>query len=434
MSKIIGLKAQNWMRIEAVDIKFTDSGAFVIGGENDQGKSAVLKLVQAILGGRSELPAVPVRVGETKALGELTIGDEEKTVVATLSLTDEGGYKLKVCSANGVPYKRPATMLADMVSAVTFDPLAILDMAPKEQRALFFGLAGLDFDELDGARQGLVDERKTVGRDVTGRKRAIEEMPHFPDAPIAEVTLTTIAKDLEDARANNQRIREATLRTTFIRENIQAATNRILSAQERIAEEEEHIKNTRAEIIALRPDLTKAESIAANTPCDTESITAALDQNEQVNAEVRTNAARALVQQQFNADHAKYEDLTEAIKEIDAAKKKTLADATFPVDGLEFPADGGVLYKGLPLDQDSGSGQTIRAVEIAAAMNPELRTMLVDGGEQLGAKRLKVLHDWACEHDYQIIMARVSTGPECSIIIEDGAVKEHAEELEAASV
>lgn len=33
-----------------------------------------------------------------------------------------------------------------------------------------------------------------------------------------------------------------------------------------------------------------------------------------------------------------------------------------------------------------------------------------------------MLDDWAAENDYQVIMARVSTGPECSIVIEDGAV------------
>ena len=428
--KIISLTAENWMRLEAVNIEFVDSGAFVIGGENDQGKTAVLKLVRAILGGKSELPAIPVRVGETVALGELTLGggdgdgDEKKVIVVTLTMTNEGGYKLKVRSRDGASYSRPATMLADLISAVTFNPLDILKMSPKEQRALFFRLAGLNFEKLDGRRQRLSDERITVGRDVAGRQRAIDEMPHFSEAPAEEVVVSALAEELREAQECNQRVYDAEREVLQIQADIQGKQSDIKKAEKQETEWAQIAKNARAACVNLeKKQLDAANAFAAMPRAETEEIITQMRNAEVVNAKVRANAARAQVRQQFDCDHAKYEMLTEDIKAVDAAKRKMLADAKFSVEGLEFPSDGGVLYRGLPLEQDSGSGQLIRAVEIAAAMAPTLRTLLVDAGEQLGNERLKALDNWAQENDYQIIMTRVSTGPECSIVIEDGKIK-----------
>ena len=436
---IIGLKAQNWMRIEAVNIKPTGKGVFTIGGENDQGKSAVLKMVRAILGGKHELPAVPVRRGETKALGELTIGDDQKVIVASLTLTAEGGYQLKVRSKDGAAYAKPATLLAELVSAISFDPLAVLDMPPKDQRALFFKLAGLNFDALDGKRQRIADERTAVGRDVAGRKRAIDEMPHHADVPAEEVSVSVLAKKLEAAQAHNRERSAFSQAAGTSEEDVRTSAVEIKHALGQIAKWEAVLKTETAvkdEARRVANDLRAKYEACAEIDCA--PIHTAIDTAEDTNRKVRANVARALVQTQFDEDHDRYIHMTEEIDGIDAEKRQMLSGAKFPVEGLTFPETGGVLYRGLPLDQDSGSGQIIRAVEVAAALNPTLRMLLVDNSERLGLARLRELHEWAEANDFQVLMARVSTGSECAVIIQDGRVKgaeaEQVEEPEKAEV
>jgi len=127
---------------------------------------------------------------------------------------------------------------------------------------------------------------------------------------------------------------------------------------------------------------------------------------------------------QFKEDHARFAELGEALKAIDAEKQQRLAKAKAPVDGLEF-TDDGVLFNGLPLSQDSGSGQMIRAVELVAALNPELRTIFIDDAERLMLPRLKELGDWAEKNDFQVLCFRASTGGECAFLMVDGKAVEN---------
>jgi len=160
------------------------------------------------------------------------------------------------------------------------------------------------------------------------------------------------------------------------------------------------------------------------TPIDTAPLTARLAEVDEVNRKVRANQARAALEAQFKEDHARFAELGDALKAIDGEKQARLAKAKAPVDGLEF-TDDGVLFQGLPLSQDSGSGQMIRAVELVAALNPELRTIFIDDAERLMKPRLLELDAWAQAHDYQCIMFRASVGDECEFLMVDGKAVEN---------
>ena len=74
MSKIVQLEIENVKRLRAVNIA-PDGNMIVIGGNNAQGKSSILDSICMALGGKNEIPATPVRSGESNAKIILTTDD-----------------------------------------------------------------------------------------------------------------------------------------------------------------------------------------------------------------------------------------------------------------------------------------------------------------------------------------------------------------------
>lgn len=70
----------------------------------------------------------------------------------------------------------------------------------------------------------------------------------------------------------------------------------------------------------------------------------------------------------------------------------------------------------------SGSEQLKVAAAIVRKLNPNCEFVLLDGLEQMDLNTLGEFGSWLEQEGLQAIATRVSTGDECSIIIEDGMV------------
>ena len=68
----------------------------------------------------------------------------------------------------------------------------------------------------------------------------------------------------------------------------------------------------------------------------------------------------------------------------------------------------------------SGSDQLRVATAIVRRLNPECGFVLLDKLEQMDTQTLEEFGAWLEQEGLQAIATRVSTGDECSIIIEDG--------------
>ena len=71
----------------------------------------------------------------------------------------------------------------------------------------------------------------------------------------------------------------------------------------------------------------------------------------------------------------------------------------------------------------SGSEQLIVATAIVRKLNPKCGFVLLDKLEQMDLDTLGRFARWLEREGLQAIATRVSTGGECSIIIEDGMAK-----------
>ena len=96
--------------------------------------------------------------------------------------------------------------------------------------------------------------------------------------------------------------------------------------------------------------------------------------------------------------------------------------ADLPLEGLSVQ-DGELTYKGFKWDNMSASEQLKVATAIIRKLNPNCGFVLIDKLEQMDLETLKDFGSWLESQNLQAIATRVSTGEECSIIIEDGYAK-----------
>ena len=82
--------------------------------------------------------------------------------------------------------------------------------------------------------------------------------------------------------------------------------------------------------------------------------------------------------------------------------------------------DGELLYLGQRWDNMSGSQQLQVATAIVRKLKPECGFVLIDKLEQMDQLTLQEFGAWLEQEGLQAIATRVSTGDECSILIEDG--------------
>ena len=424
MSKITRLELHEWMKVELAEMDFPSSGAISIGGANGSGKTSLKQFLEAAFGGKNACPDMPVRKGEKKALGKLTLDDEGRCVTVEVEVGEDREMRAVVRQAGGPPFKAPATMLKAMVNGFSFDPFAMFKLTGRPFRDKLLECLGVDFNDLEAKAEEIKAERTRVGRDVHGRETLIAGMPEYAGVPAEEQSASELAGKMQEGMKTNENRRKWV---------------------ESLAEWEQEIGDAKAEVDRLKAALKAAEArvnvaegkaataksaVTALKEIDLAPLRAALDNIDAINKKVRANKQRAAAVEQFRADHEKYAELGEALKAIDGQKQARLASAKAPVDGLTF-TDDGVFFHGLPLNQESGSGQMIRAVELVAALNPKLRCICIDDGERLMQGRLEELDAWAIAKGFQVFIFRASVGQECEFIMVDGHVGTAAEVEEA---
>ena len=191
----------------------------------------------------------------------------------------------------------------------------------------------------------------------------------------------------------------------------------------------EEIKRLQAKYDALVNDINlaiKDESIALKTVAElqdesTTELEANIANIEAINIKVRANLDKKAEE---DAKHYtdQYAALTTELNKVRQAKIDLLNGADLPLPGLSV-VDGELTYNGFKWDNMSSSDQLKVSVAIIRKLNPKCGFVLLDKLEQMDLDTLREFGAWLEAEGLQAIATRVSTGPECEIIIEDGYVK-----------
>ena len=180
-------------------------------------------------------------------------------------------------------------------------------------------------------------------------------------------------------------------------------------------------------------DLTVAKTDALDLiDQSTEELEKNLADIEETNRKVRANLDKEKAEDDAKEYAAQYDQLTLEIEKVREQRISLLKGADLPLEGLSIK-DNELTYRGKKWDGMSGSEQLRVATAIVRKLNPDCGFVLIDKIEQMDTETMNEFGSWLENEGLQAIATRVSTGDECSIIIEDGYVKDRKNEDKQSS-
>lgn len=434
--RIVQLEAQNVMRLVAVRIT-PEGNLVVVGGRNAQGKTSVLDSIQMALAGKSAQPAKPVRAGAGK--GEITCeiadpGDPSASPLKVARVIQASGSSaLKVTGPDGRSYSKPQALLDELAARIGFDPLAFVRASAKEQGETLRNLVGLDFTALDAERDSTYENRTEVNREVKRQEARLSAQRYSPGAPAEPIEVEDLFAELEAATASQESHAKAHHAVDRCRDDVERCRARADATLKRIADlkgqlaSAERDATSEAGLLQMAEDaLAKCQASAAQVPepSPVSPIQAKIRNSKDLNEAVRKNAEYRATQQAVQAEQAKADRLTKHLEDLAAQKAKAIAEADYPVAGLSVSPEGDVLFNGLPFSQASQAEKLRVSTAVALALNPKMPVVLIRDGSLLDDDNLALLAQMAEEADAQVWIERVGDGAECSVVIEDGEVRE----------
>lgn len=402
--KINELLIENVKRVKAVQFEPSADGLTIIGGRNGQGKTSVLDAIAWALGGNNYKPSIPERDGALVPPNlhiELSNGliVERKGKNSTLKVTDPNGNK------------SGQQLLNEFVSTLALDLPKFINGSDKDKADSLLKILGIGdvLSQLDTKENQLYAQRTEVGRIADRKKKAADEMPMYPNVPKEPVSATELIKEQQEILARNGENE---------RKRQDAARYERMLAETQIAFDEAKAALQKAEQDCLTARKS-AEDLHDESTAELEKNLAEI---EALNIKIRANSTKEAAEIEANNLQQEYDGLTEQIESVREERSKLLDSAELPLQGLSVK-DGKLIYNNMLWDGMSGSDQLKVATAIVRKLNPQCGFVLMDKLEQMDLETLREFGAWLKQEGLQVIATRVSTGDECSIIIEDGMVK-----------
>nr|DAM53592.1 MAG TPA: STRUCTURAL MAINTENANCE OF CHROMOSOMES PROTEIN [Caudoviricetes sp.] len=415
--KINKLEIENVKRVKAVKISPTQNGLTVIGGRNGQGKTSVLDAIAWALGGDKFKPSQAAREGSVtppslKIVMQNGLIVERTGKNSTLKVTDPKGEK------------GGQRLLDEFVEKLALDLPKFLESSDKEKAAVLLHVIGVDSEltKLEKSENELYQERLAIGRIADQKEKFAKEQPYYTEAPDDLVSPADLIKEQQEILARNgQREQWKRQYDQLIAERmhndelIEETTRKLHELTEKAALLDKQVKDA-----AKSPNELKMESTA-----ELEESIANIDE---INRKVRANLDKEKAEADAANYRKQYQELDIRLNEVRQQKIDLLRSADLPLPGLTV-VEGELVYRGQRWDNMSSSEQLRVATAIIRKINPECGFVLLDKLEQMDLETLNEFGAWLETEGLQAIATRVSTGEECSIIIEDGyAVQETKED------
>ena len=401
--KINRLEIENVKRIKAVKIEPRESGLTLIGGNNNQGKTSVLDSIAWALGGERFKPSQATREGSV-------IPPNLHIVMNNGLIVERKGKNsaLKVTDPNG--NKGGQQLLNEFVEQLALDLPKFMESSGKEKAQTLLQIIGVgdQLVELEKEEKELYQERLYIGRTADQKEKFAKEQPYFPEAPKDLISLSDLIRQQQEIltrNGENQRKRENLHKLEQDYQKINDTLSELLAKQKKI---EEDLRIARLSATDLQDESTA-------------ELEESISNIEEINRKVRANLDKEKAEDDAKGYRSQYNELTEKINDLRSKKNSLLDSAELPLPELSV-ADGELIYKGQKWDNMSGSERLKVSTAIVRKLNPDCGFVLLDKLEQMDMKTLQKFGLWLESEGLQAIATRVSTGDECSIIIEDGYV------------
>ena len=452
------LQLLNFQVIESFEADF-DGSVYFITGDNELGKSTLLKAIGALLtGNRDDV----LRNGASKGFAKMVVGDDGEEYDVQLSFTEanpRGTLTIKQkttgMATNNVSMLQRIFGYQDF-DAVEFSRWSETAEGRRKQIAVVKALlpepVRKRIEAIDETVSALKQERTGVNRDVktfAGFVDTIKQQlaPGDVEKYAAPVDVTEL---MERQQTNATLIEKAkTVRATLAQRkeqlagiparieaekiNADATRNAYANRTEiaRIAyenalreqkEADEKINAVLAEnLAAIEAEKKDLEIRKANgeewlkkyeaTNPEKTDVPALLEQAEAHNKKYHTVCQFKEKQTQYDTVKAKSEEMDRRIAELSTERADLIANAELPIAGLSF-TDDGLELNGVPFVPGKVSdSQTMEiAAKLVIASNPTVKVFRIARGESLGAKRLQTIVDIARKNGFQGFIEQVQRG------------------------
>ena len=406
--KINKLEIENVKRVKALKMEPTANGLTIIGGNNGQGKTSVLDAIAWALGGEKFRPSQAEREGSVippnlKVVMNNGLVVERTGKNSTLKVTDPSGEKAG------------QKLLDSFVEKLALDLPKFMESSGKEKADTLLKIIGVgdQLAILEKEEKELYQERLYVGRTADQKEKFAKEQIYYPDAPKEPVSPAELIRQQQEILARNAQ------RLQWKRDY-----DNILNEMDILRHKIEEYERVAAEGRIKLQELEKQRIESEKTPNElkmesTEELEANIAQIDEINRKVRINLDKEKAEDDAGEYREKYDTLTSRIEDIRERKRKLLDNAELPLPGLSVQ-DGELIYHGQKWDNMSGAERLKVSTAIVRKLNPECGFVLMDKLEQMDLNTLRKFGEWLEKEGLQVIATRVSTGDECSIIIEDG--------------
>lgn len=454
------LELLNFQVIEQFSAEF-DGTVYFVTGDNELGKSTLLKAIGALLTGQRD---DVLRNGASKGFAKMVVGDDGEEYDVQLSFTEanpRGTLTIKQkttgMATNNVSMLQRIFGYQDF-DAVEFSRWSETAEGRRKQIAVVKALLPEPvrnrITEIDEAVAAMKAERTGVNRDVktfAALYESIEKQLEPGDAEkyAAPVDVTGL---MERQRTNAQLIEKAkTVRATIAQREQQIAAiparieaekakadetrahfaQRVESArilyEKAVAEQKEAeqkivatLDDIIAEIEAERKDLETRKAngeqwlakYEANNPEKTD-VPALLADAEAHNKKFNLVCQFKEKKHQYEAVKEKADTMDAEIDKLADERAGLIASSELPIAGLSF-TDDGLTLNGVPFVPGKVSdSQTMEiAAKLVIASNPKVKVFRIARGESLGQKRLETIIDIARRNGFQGFLECVVRGQE----------------------
>ncbi len=406
--KINKLEIENVKRVKAVKIEPTANGLTIVGGKNGQGKTSVLDAIAWVLGGDKFRPSSAQREGSV-------IPPTLHIVLSNGLVVERKGKNsdLKVTDPTGA--KGGQQLLNEFVEQLALDLPKFMQAGSREKAEILLKIIGVGdrLYELDKQEKELYNRRLTIGQIADQKAKYAKEQPYYSDAPKELISASELIRQQQDILAQNgenQRKRDKAFELQAQRNTLAEKVNALREELDRYTKQ---LQQTDADMMIAFKSTEQLQNES------TAELEANISNIEQINRKVRANLDKDKAEEDALQYKNQYNAFTTQIESVRQSKTDLLAGANLPLPGLSV-VDGELTYNGKQWDCMSGSEQLKVSTAIVRKLNPKCGFVLMDKLEQMDLDTLKEFGTWLEQEGLQAIATRVSTGEECSIVIEDG--------------
>lgn len=452
------LELLNFQVIEKFDAEF-DGTVYFVTGDNELGKSTLLKAIGALLtGNRDDV----LRNGASKGFAKMVVGDDGEEYDVQLSFTEanpRGTLTIKQKST-GMQTSN-VSMLQRIFGYQDFDAVEFSRWSETAEgrrkqiavvKSLLAPAVRERIESIDTEVSGLKQERTGVNRDVKTFDALVASLLDRMEPGDVEKYATPIDVTalMEKQQTNAALIEKA----KTVRAAVKQRTEQLAAIPGRIEAEKAKAEETRkvyadkvaAAKAAYERALAEQKDASAKIDALLSENLSAIEADRQAFTERKANGEQwlakyeannpektdvpellakaeahnkkySLVEQykekkhQYDAVKATAEKMDRRIDELTKERADLIANAELPIAGLSF-TDDGLELNGVPFVPGKVSdSQTMEiAAKLVIASNPTVKVFRIARGESLGAKRLETIVDIARKNGFQGFIEQVQRG------------------------